>query len=215
MYVNPPRPLAVRRTKEESERTRLQILAAARRVFARQGVTRTSLEQIAGAAGVTRGAIYWHFADKTELFYAMREQVSLPMVDRTGFAWFPADSADPLASVERFLLGVLEALAGDAATRETFQIMGFKCEYVGELERELNLHNNRCTELYSKLTAVYRRAERAGQLRRGLKPAPAALATCSFLIGLVRLWLMDRSGKQVRPKARSIVKAHVDSLRRL
>jgi TetR/AcrR family transcriptional regulator, acrAB operon repressor len=204
----------VRRTKEESEQTRRQILAAARGVFARQGVTRTSLEQIARAAGVTRGAIYWHFADKTELFYAMREQVSLPMVDRTGFAWFPADTADPLGSVERFLRDVLRTLETDPATRQTFQIMGFKCEYVGELERELNLHNNRCTELYANLTAVYRRAERAGQLRKGLKPAPAALATCSFLIGLVRLWLMDRTGKQVRSRAKSIVKAHVDSLRR-
>jgi TetR/AcrR family acrAB operon transcriptional repressor len=205
----------VRRTKEDSEQTRRQILDAARGVFARQGVTRTTLEQIARAAGVTRGAIYWHFADKTELFYAMREQVSLPMVDRTGFAWFPADTADPLGSVERFLMGVLEALTGDAATRETFQIMGFKCEYVGELERELNLHNNRCAELYTKLTAVYRRAERAGQLRKGLKPAPAALATCSFLVGLVRLWLLDTTGKRVRSKSKSVVKSHVESLRRL
>jgi len=205
----------VRRTKEESEQTRRQILASARDVFARQGVTRTSLEQIARAAGVTRGAIYWHFADKTELFYAMREQVSLPMVDKTGFAWFPADTADPLASVERFLLQVVRTLETDPATRQTFQIMGFKCEYVDGLERELNLHNNRCTELNASLTAVYRRAERAGQMRKGLKPAPAALATCSFLVGLVRLWLMDRTGKQVRNKAKSIVKAHVDSLRRL
>ncbi len=205
----------MRRTKEESEQTRRQILASARDVFARQGVTRTSLEQIARAAGVTRGAIYWHFADKTELFYAMREQVSLPMVDKTGFAWFPADTADPLASVERFLLQVVRTLETDPATRQTFQIMGFKCEYVDGLERELNLHNNRCTELNASLTAVYRRAERAGQMRKGLKPAPAALATCSFLVGLVRLWLMDRTGKQVRNKAKSIVKAHVDSLRRL
>jgi len=205
----------VRRTKEESEQTRRQILASARDVFARQGVTRTSLEQIARAAGVTRGAIYWHFADKTELFYAMREQVSLPMVDKTGFAWFPADTADPLASVERFLLQVVRTLETDPATRQTFQIMGFKCEYVDGLERELNLHNNRCTELNASLTAVYRSAERAGQMRKGLKPAPAALATCSFLVGLVRLWLMDRTGKQVRNKAKSIVKAHVDSLRRL
>ncbi|HZR70206.1 MAG TPA: TetR family transcriptional regulator [Burkholderiales bacterium] len=205
----------MRRTKEDSERTRRHILAAARKVFASQGVTRTSLEQIARAAGVTRGAIYWHFADKTALFYAMREQVSLPMVDRTGFAWFPADTADPLASVERFLLGVLRTLETDPATRETFQIMGFKCEYVDGLERELSLHNNRCTELYTKLAGVYRRAERARQLRKGLKPAPAALATCSFLVGLVRLWLMDRAGKQVRSKAKSIVKAHVDSLRRM
>jgi TetR/AcrR family transcriptional regulator, acrAB operon repressor len=205
----------VRRTKEDSEQTRRQILDAARGVFARQGVTRTTLEQIARAAGVTRGAIYWHFADKTELFYAMREQVSLPMVDRTGFAWFPADTADPLGSVERFLMGVLEALTGDRATRETFQIMGFKCEYVGELERELDLHNSRCAELYTKLTAVYRRAERAGQLRKGLKPAPAALATCSFLVGLVRLWLLDTTGRRVRSKSKSVVKSHVESLRRL
>jgi TetR/AcrR family transcriptional regulator, acrAB operon repressor len=205
----------VRRTKEDSERTRRHILAAARGVFARQGVTRTSLEQVARAAGVTRGAIYWHFADKTALFYAMREQVSLPMVDRTGFAWFPADSADPLGSVERFLLWFLETLETDAATRQTFQIMGFKCEYVGALERELDLHNNRCTELYTKLTQVFRRAERARQLRTGLRPAAAALGTCSFLVGLVRLWLMDRSGKLVRSKARAVVKGHIASLRQL
>ena len=204
----------MRRTKEASEQTRLQILAAARGVFARQGVTRTSLEQIARAAGVTRGAIYWHFADKTALFYAMREQVSLPMVDRTGFAWFPQDTADPLASVERFLLEVVRTLETDPATRQTFQIMGFKCEYVDGLERELNLQSSRCAELQASLAAVYRRAERAGRMRKGLKPAPAALATCSFLIGLVRLWLMDRTGKRVRSKAKTIVKAHVDSLRR-
>jgi TetR/AcrR family acrAB operon transcriptional repressor len=193
----------------------LQILAAARDVFARQGVTRTSLEQVARAAGVTRGAIYWHFADKTALFYAMREQVSLPMIDRTGFAWFPADTADPLGSVERFLRDILQMLKNDPATRQTFQIMGFKCEYVGELERELNLHNNRCTELYTKLTQVYRRAGRAGQLRKGLSPAPAALATCSFLIGLVRLWLMDKGGKVVRSKADAVIRAHLASQRRL
>ena len=214
MHVCQRRVNGVRRTKEDSEQTRRQILAAARRVFARQGVTRTTLEQIAHAAGVTRGAIYWHFADKTALFYAMREQVSLPMSDRTGFAWFPEDTADPLGSVERFLLGMLKTLETDAATRQTFQIMGFKCEYVGELERELDLHNSRCTELYEKLTQVYRRAERAGQLREGLRPGPAALATCSFLIGLVRLWLMDGNGKLVRSKAQTVAKSHLASQRR-
>ena len=204
----------MRRTKEDSERTRGHIVAAARDVFARQGVTRTTLEEIARAAGVTRGAIYWHFANKTELFYAMREQVSLPMIDRTGFAWFPADTADPLGSVERFLLEIVAALKNDPATRQTFHIMGFKCEYVGELERELNSHGSRCSELSAKLTQVYRRAERAGQLRGGLRPGPAALATCSFLVGLVRLWLIDRSGKLVRGKADQVIRAHIESHRR-
>jgi TetR/AcrR family acrAB operon transcriptional repressor len=204
----------LRRTKQESERTRQGILAAARRVFARQGVTRTTLEEIAAAAGVTRGAIYWHFADKTELFFAMREQVAVPMIDQIDLALLPADGSDPLAGVERFLRGILESLESDAAARQTFQIMGFKCEYVGEFERELVLQRLRCSELISKLSQAYGRASRAGKLRAGLSPAMAALETCSFLIGLTRLWLLDSGGSLARRGARRLIAAHVANHRR-
>jgi TetR/AcrR family acrAB operon transcriptional repressor len=204
----------LRRTKQESERTRQDILTAARKVFARQGVTRTTLEEIAAAAGVTRGAIYWHFTDKTELFFAMREQVAVPMIDQIDLALLPADGADPLAGVERFLRGILESLESDAAARQTFQIMGFKCEYVGELERELDLQRLRCSELVSKLAEAYGRASRSRKLRAGLSPPIAALETCTFLVGLVRLWLLDARGSLVRPGARKLIAAHVANQRR-
>jgi hypothetical protein len=51
-------------------------------------------------------------------------------------------------------------------------------------------------------------------LRPGLTPVPAAAATCSFLIGLVRLWLMDRARGPVRSAADAIIKSHIDSYRR-
>jgi len=204
----------LRRTKKESERTRQDILAAARKVFARQGVTRTTFEEIAASAGVTRGAIYWHFADKTELFFAMREQVAVPMIDQIDLALLHADGSDPLAGVERFLRGILRALESDPAARRTFQIMGFKCEYVGELERELGLQRLRCSELVSKLTQTYGRARRAGQLRAGLRPSMAALETCSFVIGLTRLWLLDAKGSLLRRVARRLISAHVTGHRR-
>jgi TetR/AcrR family transcriptional regulator, acrAB operon repressor len=204
----------LRRTKQESERTRQGILSAARKVFARQGVTRTTFEEIAAAAGVTRGAIYWHFADKAELFFAMREQVGVPMIDQIDLALMRDAGSDPLAGVERFLRGILEALESDAAARQTFQIMGFKCEYVGEFERELALQRLRCSELVSKLTQAYGRARRAGQLRAGLRPAMAALETCSFVIGLTRLWLLDTRRSLVRRVARGLISAHVTSHRR-
>ena len=204
----------MRRTKQESERTRQDILAAARKVFARQGVTRTTFEEIAASAGVTRGAIYWHFADKTELFFAMREQVAVPMIDQIDLALLRAEGSDPLAGVERFLRGILGALESDPAARRTFQIMGFKCEYVGELERELGLQRLRCSELVSKLTQTYGRARRAGQLRAGLRPSMAALETCSFVIGLTRLWLLDAKGSLLRRVARRLISAHVGGHRR-
>jgi TetR/AcrR family acrAB operon transcriptional repressor len=186
-------------------------MAAARLSFARQGVTRTTLEDVARAAGVTRGAIYWHFAGKTELFYAMREQVKLPTID-TGFAASAADTADPLGGAERYLRGVIASL-DDPAARETFRIMIFKCEYVDELARELDRQRSRCAELTGKLAQVYRRARRAGQLRPGLTPALAATATCSFLVGLVRLWLMDGARGPVRSAADAAIRSHIDSYR--
>lgn len=199
----------MRRTKEESARTRQQILRAARREFARRGVARTTLEHIAAAAGVTRGAIYWHFANKTSLFHAMREQVSLPLIDRMNFALLSAAAEDPLAAVGTFLKNLIESIAYDNATLRTFQILFFKCEYVDEFQSELERQTRRCQELVGQLTTVYQRAQRAGVLRRGLAPSVAALDTCVFVSGLVRLFLIDNAGALVRPHIRDLIAAHV------
>jgi AcrR family transcriptional regulator len=143
----------------------------------------------------------------------MREQVSLPTID-TGYASSAAESGDPLGSAERFLRGVIASL-DDPAARETFGIMTFKCELVGELRRELDRQRTRCSELTGRLAQVYRRARRAGQLRPGLTPGVAASATCSFLIGLVRMCLMDGSRGPVRRAADAIIRSHIDSYRRV
>ena len=68
-----------RRTKEDALATREALLDAAELVFEQRGVSRTSLSDIAKAAGVTRGAVYWHFKDKADLFNAMMERVTLPL----------------------------------------------------------------------------------------------------------------------------------------
>lgn len=57
-----------RKTKQQALETRQHILDVALRLFSQQGVSATSLAEIANAAGVTRGAIYWHFKNKSDLF---------------------------------------------------------------------------------------------------------------------------------------------------
>lgn len=59
----------------ESERSdsRERIVAAATRVFARKGFQRASLDEIAAEAGLTKGAIYWHFRSKNDLFFSLLE----------------------------------------------------------------------------------------------------------------------------------------------
>lgn len=197
-----------RRTKEEAEKTRLKILAAARREFARRGVSRTSLDQIAKAAKVTRGAIYWHFKDKSELFFAMREQIVLPLHDP---AAAPAQAAagDPLDTLAAWMLEVMRRLREDPETRHTLEIICHKCEYVDEFETVLAQMLGHCSNLIGQFADLYRAAQAQKRLRPGADPAALALDTYLFFSGLVRLCAADPKGKVVAKPA-ALVKAHLD-----
>jgi AcrR family transcriptional regulator len=59
--------------QRERARTRKQILSAAKRIFAKKGFHKSSLEEIAREAGLGKGTIYWHFNDKADLVRAVFE----------------------------------------------------------------------------------------------------------------------------------------------
>jgi TetR/AcrR family transcriptional regulator, acrAB operon repressor len=202
----------MRRSRQDALRTKQGIVLAARKVFARHGVSRTTMAHIAKAAGVTRGAIYGHFRDKGALFRAMREQVRLPLVDAMSEVLFDSPG-DPLAGVERYLLAVVGAMRDDEATRDTFHILNFKCEYVEDFEGDLKHQAERASDFTAKLARAFRAAARHGQLRPSIAPRLAALQTCAFLIGLMRLWLLDSGGAMVRRDVARLVRAHIASLR--
>lgn len=58
----------VRRTREDALKTKEKIMNVAKVLFCKNGYDRTNLCDIADEAGVTRGAVYWHFQNKDELF---------------------------------------------------------------------------------------------------------------------------------------------------
>ena len=120
-----------RRTKVEAAQTRQEIIDAARRVFHERGVSRTSMENVAQAAGVSRGAIYWHFENKAALFYAMREQTAR-VLDQVHSHMLSPEIANPLDAIEHSLCLLFEILENNPLVRETFEIMSLRCEYVDE-----------------------------------------------------------------------------------
>ncbi|AKJ31763.1 TetR family transcriptional regulator [Caldimonas brevitalea] len=202
-----------RRTKEEAEQTRRQILAAARETFHSRGVGNTSLEHIAQAAGLTRGAIYWHFANKEQLFKAMCQEVTIPLVDQMDYTLLQDPHADPLQRVANFLMQFVAALSQNSSLLSTMEILNFKCEFVGELARDLTDYIERNEECLAKLQQAYLAASRAQQLRPGLTPKLAALETLVFLTGLLRLRLLGVPAFQKCPELKALIAAHVDSRR--
>jgi len=67
----PGRPRADERTAQES---RAQLLDAAVDVFARRGYERATVDEIAAAANLSKGTLYWHFSSKEELFQTLLEE---------------------------------------------------------------------------------------------------------------------------------------------
>lgn len=64
----------MRKTKDDAEKTRTELLKAAHAVFLEQGYDAATIADIAGRAHLTRGAAYWHFKNKEEIFVAVVEQ---------------------------------------------------------------------------------------------------------------------------------------------
>jgi AcrR family transcriptional regulator len=88
---------ATRRTQaERAAETRDALIVAARPLFAAHGFAEAALETIVRAAGVTRGALYHHFADKTELFAAVFEQVEGEVAVRMAKAIAASGRTDPV-----------------------------------------------------------------------------------------------------------------------
>ena len=204
----------VRQTKENAELTRQRIIDAARQVFLERGVSRTSMEQIAAAAGVTRGAVYWHFSNKTELFSVMREQVFLPLIDRMDDNLQLENNEDPLTQIEAFLNGTIQALNECQTTRETYEIMMIKCEYVEEFSEVLKQILNNCDGIIQKLEQLYQRAKNKGQLRASKDPAQLALDTHLFFSGLLHMWVKDTDGSHFRNRTKALIANHIDLRRK-
>ncbi len=201
----------VRRTKEEALATRDRILDGAEHVFFEKGVSHTSLADIAQHAGVTRGAIYWHFANKSELFDAMFERVFLPIDELKS-----KDSvarADPLGRIRKILVWCLLGVARDPQLRRVFSILFMKCEYVADLEPLLQRNRAGMSEALHNIDADLARAVADGDLPATLDTWRAALMLHTLVSGFVRDMLMLPDEIDAEQHAEKLVDACFDMLR--
>lgn len=121
-----------RRTKIEAARTRGAILDAAEMEMQSCGVSGASFQRIARRAHVTRGAIYWHFADKNALLVAMVERTYLPLRDLQHSLRTEQPGQGPKTTLREMLLHGLNRLATDAHHRRVCHILTHCCDNIND-----------------------------------------------------------------------------------
>ncbi len=178
----------MRRTKAEARETRQQILLAAERVFYEKGVAHASMGDVARAAGVTRGAIYWHFANRADLVLELCDSLPLPQEDLIARE-LEAEDADVFAVLERVGRDWLEMLATDEHRQRILAIL-LRCDTSGEFAAICERQNGIDDEHMQALEAAFAKAQRQGRLCACWTPHSAASMLRWVIKGLCSEWLL-------------------------
>jgi len=181
-----------RRTKQEAQATRSHILDTAELVFEQRGVSGTSLHEIAKAAGVTRGAIYWHFEDKADLFNAMMERATMPL-EEGGVCGFEKNDLT-LAQMRDGFVAVLRQVVADPQMKRVFGIATHKVEYIGEMDAVRERHLSIRSDCLADVERTLKQAMKRGELSRRMPARAAAVGMHALLDGLLQNWMLDPTG---------------------
>lgn len=202
----------MRKTKTEAQKTRQYLLDAALEVFWRDGVTRASLQAIAQEAGVTRGALYWHFKNKEDLFETLFEQQYADF-----FAAFNdqtlRDNQDVWTHLQHNLTAMFETLATRESKHKFCNVMFSKCEQTAgnETITELACRYHR---LFQKQIAYALQLSREqGRLPENTDIELAAIYLESSLVGLIKIWIDEPERFDLIAKSKRVIAANMRVLR--
>lgn len=201
--------MMVRKTKEEAGCTRQAILDAARQVFRQYGVARTTLENIAQAAGLTRGAVYWHFTSKAEVFLAMKDCTQASLYQTIAHLMDGEGGSDPLLSIERVLNAFFDLIEKNCRIRDVLEVVALRCEVNDAFPKSGLDHSAIASNFRNGLLEYYRQASEQGLLVPGCDPGMLAEDTVVFLGGLLFAFLSCRLPGDRLTTTKSMISAHL------
>jgi len=180
----------VRKTKAEAAETRRQIILAAIDAFYECGVSKTSLDEIARRASVTRGAVYWHFKNKLDIFEALYDELHESAADSILADLNELDdldnpAADPLHRLEQRCTELLVDVQENPRKHAILSLFFLKCDYSGEMEIFLEKQRQGKLRNIELFTRYFNRAISQGQLAENTNARTLSVALSCYLTGIV------------------------------
>ncbi|SFU69199.1 transcriptional regulator, TetR family [Xenorhabdus koppenhoeferi] len=201
-----------RKTKQQAKKTRQQIIDAAIKTFSEQGVSATSLADIATAAGVTRGAIYWHFKNKTDLLSTVCKipEDKIDALEKEYQAKYPNN---PLLALKSLLIFILGMMMDDPQSHLLVEIFFHKCEFVGGMSSLAEELRETCISDYERIEKALEACIQSGELPHDLDLRRSAIMLKALMTGLLENWSFAPDSFNIQKQSVYLVDSFIDTLK--
>ena len=202
----------MKRTKEEAAITRATLMKTALSVFSAKGYAATTLDDVAKAAKVTRGAIYWHFKSKADLYNTLVQEFSARGAVVVQEA--VAEGGTLIDILRRIFVRVCTLIEEDKETRAVMELTLFKTGLDPELQPGRKKQIEAGNALLKGITEAMSQGIAQGVLRSDIDPADMARAFIAFENGAIQLWLLTPRSFSLKSSAESFADILVAGLQK-
>jgi TetR/AcrR family transcriptional regulator, acrAB operon repressor len=191
----------MRRTKDEAAITRATLLKTALTVFSAKGYSAATLDDVAKAAKMTRGAIYWHFKSKADLYNTLVEEVS---ARGTAVVQQAIAEGGPLIEIlRRIFVRQCALIEEDKEARAVMELALFKTGLDPDLQAGRKNQLEAGNALIEGVAAAMQQGVAQGVLRNDIDPADMARAFIAFENGAIQVWLASPKSFSLKTSAES------------
>ena len=192
-----------RKTKAEALKTRQHLIDVAITLFAKNGVSTTTLADIADAAGMTRGEIYWHFDSKVSLFNEIWN--AQPYIGEEIRKKLKAKYHDnDLILLREMIIEALRFIATDRCQHELLQILYHTCEFTGEMYSEREIRE-RFWFNRDRMSKILRSCISKGKIPVNTNIDLTITIIHGYLSGIIKNWLMQPENLNLYEQAPDVV----------
>ena len=202
--------LRMRKTKEEAELTREQVLQAALQVFRRKGYAATTLEAIAKSAGFTRGAIYTHFEGKAQLYQLLIQQGFLRLNNAFTQAFEAGGTIEE--RLRHLLISPLVLLEEDDLAQGVIELTLFKSEDALSWADGLARKQLGTQALIARIVQLLDEGIAEAVLRAEMDRPAEALALLATLNGAILLWFQSEKAFSLKGLAATLADTFLHGL---
>jgi TetR/AcrR family acrAB operon transcriptional repressor len=202
----------MRKTKEEAAVTRATLLRTALSVFSAKGYAAATLEDVAKAAKVTRGAIYWHFKSKADLYNTLVQEFSArgDLVVQQALS----EGGTLVEILRRIFIRICALIEEDQEVRAVMELALFKTGLAPELQTGRKKQVQAGNALLAGIAQAMQQGIAQGVFRDDIDPTDMARAFIAFQNGAIQLWLLSPKSFSLRQNAESFVEILISGLQK-